>query len=169
MPEWLWRLLFFRYFLLVWLGYDLVKNGIRLSLWLIVLSFLSIVFIVTMHYLNPDLSPWFIHNGWKVEHWAAYFYPAYLLLWIIRWVYEHLSNAIRAVLEKIGMASYEIFLCQMFYFAVAAPSRIPFFGNSKINYVAYLLLAWLFSVAGGMIWNVIKIKINDRKINHKMA
>ena len=63
MPEWLWRLLFFRYFLLVYLGYDLVKNGIRLSPWLIMLSFFSIVFIVTMHYLNPDLSPLFIHNG----------------------------------------------------------------------------------------------------------
>lgn len=71
--------------------------------------------------------------------------------------------------EKIGKASYEIFLCQMCYFAIAAPSRIPFFDNSKMNYLAYLLLAWLVSVGGGMIWNAIKIKINDRKINYKNA
>lgn len=50
-----------------------------------------------------------------------------------------------------------------------APSRIPFFENSKMNYLAYLLLAWLVSVGGGMIWNAIIIKINDRKINYKNA
>ena len=143
-PEWLWRLLFFRYTLLIWLGYDVVKNGIRLTPMLIVLSMVSMAFIVIMYYKNPDVSPILIHNGWKVEHWPAYFYPAYLLLWLIRYGYDRLSVVVRNIIGRIGIASYEIFLCQMFFFAVIDSSRVVLFGNSRMNYVLYLVLAWFF-------------------------
>ena len=169
MPDWLWRLLFFRYALLIWLGYDVVKNGIRLTPILIALSLASMAFIVVMYYKNPDISPILIHNGWKVEHWPAFFYPAFLLLWLIRCIYEKLSALVKDIIGRIGVASYEIFLCQMLYFAIAEPSLAQLFRNEKLNYITYLLFAWCFSVGVGMLWNRIKQKIYDRKINHKIA
>ena len=74
MPEWLWRILFFRYTLLVMLGYDIISNGIRLTPGLFILSLLSIWFILIAHYGDISIEPLLIHNGWKVEHWPAYFY-----------------------------------------------------------------------------------------------
>lgn len=159
MPEWLWRILFLRYTLLIWLGYDVVKNGIRLTPILIALSFVSVIFIVVQYYKSPDLSPVFINNGWKVEHWPAYFYPVFLLLWLIRIIYERLSDVIKIIFGRIGIASYEIFLCQMFFFALLEPSRLTLFGSNRMNYVLYLASAWFFSIGIGLFWNMIKVKM----------
>lgn len=149
MPEWLWRILFFRYTLLVMLGYDIISNGIRLTPGLFILSLLSILFILIAHYGDISIEPLLIHNGWKVEHWPAYFYPAYLLLWIIRSVYDKIPESIKKMISEIGKASYEIFLCQMLFFSLLAPSRLELFSNKILNLAIYLLIGWSSCVYGG--------------------
>lgn len=158
MPEWLWRILFFRYTLLIWLGYDVLANGIRISPKLLLLAMISIAFILKMYYGNSDLSPWLIHNGWKVEHWPAYFYPAYLLLWIIRSLYEITPSMIRRLVSRFGMASYEIFLLQMFFFSIFKPAHVDLFQNEVFNFLLFLMIAWSFSLGGGLYWNTLKEK-----------
>lgn len=151
MPEWLWRILCVRYIFLIGLGWDIVTNGVRLSRGLLILSIFSIFFILCFYYCNPDLSPVFIHNGWKVEHWISYFYPAYLLLWCIRVLYDHTPEMIKQILSHIGVASYEIFLCQMFFFSLLDSTRVTIFSIKALNILLFLVLAWVFSLGGGLI------------------
>lgn len=153
MPEWLWRILFFRYTFLMWLGYDVVKHGIRLSPLSLLLSGLSVVFILYAYYGDINISPWLIKNGWKVEHWPAYFYPAYLLLWLIRTSYNYIQVSLKSLLCIVGKSSYEIFLCQMFFFALVAPERVYVCDVHILNTLTFILLAWFFSIGGGVLLN----------------
>ena len=162
MPEWLWRILCFRYVLLIWLGYDVVTNGIRISFKLLVLSIFSMAFISLMYYIHPNLSPLFIYNGWKIEHWPAYFYPTYLLLWLIRKMYDEIPERIKYMISAMRRASYEIFLLQMFCFALLTPTRINVFEIQRYNFLLFLFFAWTFSVGGGILWK----KLNNASKNN---
>lgn len=155
MPEYLWRILFFRYALLIWLGYDVIRHGIRLSSLQLILSLSSVCFILFAYYRDISISPILIHNGWLVEHWPAYFYPAYLLLWLLRSSYDHIPFMIKTLLCMIGKSSYEIFLCQMLFFALIKPTQIRVFDMELLNTLTFLSMAWSCSIGVGMIYKMI--------------
>lgn len=72
-PEWLYRLLFFRYFFLIYLGYLWVGKGICLNRSTLFLSMVSIVFILLFTYTSINFEPLFFHTNWKIYHWYATF------------------------------------------------------------------------------------------------
>ena len=80
-PEWVFRLLLFRYIFLFYLGYEMVEKGIVMN---IVTVFLSVVSLVALYFFEVkgvDWSPWFYHSeGWNAFHWICYFYMAYQII-----------------------------------------------------------------------------------------
>lgn len=121
MPVWLYRLLFLRYVFLIYLGYELTFKGYLLSWCTISLSVLSIAATLFLVYSDISLSP-FIYDtySWRPCHWICYFYIAYLMMWMLKWVDEKTGAfaAWNGYMKKLGRYSYEIFLFQMLYFAV---------------------------------------------------
>lgn len=123
MPLWLYRLCFFRYFFLVYLGYHLVNYGIKINARTIVVSFVSLGCLLFFYYSGINLRPVFftgLDGYWSVFHWVCYFYMAYLLFFVIHKCYCFLqkSQSFLSFIKKMGRYSYEIFLFQLFYFSV---------------------------------------------------
>ena len=120
-PEWIYRLLVFRYIFIIPIGYILATKGLIINNTTITLSIISAVFLLFFRYSSIDLYPYFYQTiSWKTCHWICYIFMCYLLLFLVQQGYKkavrhHISLAF---LTKLGQYSYEIFLFQMFYFAI---------------------------------------------------
>ena len=161
--EWLWRLLCFRYLLLIWGGY-LWSNNLCINPLSLMLVLISIIFIYLFEYKVLNLSPLF-YNGetgsWRSCHWICYFYPIYLLPVLLYGLYRCLNGFISRFIEIMGKASYEIFLVQMLIIGVCTPHR------ESINIVlphSYLPLIWIFSLCVGYLIYFFRTKA--KKINN---
>ena len=73
---------------------------------------------------NANLEPVFFSSGWNIFHGVCYFYPAMLLVYLIKKLYEVLPQSARDFTKKCGKYSYEIFLWQMFVFSFVMPVLI---------------------------------------------
>ena len=76
-------------------------------------------------------------SSWKTFHWMSYFYVAYLLIFMMKWLYNCLpkENVLSVYLQRCGKCSYEIFLFQM-VFLLFSPVNIIFskyIGNNIIS------------------------------------
>ncbi len=118
-PEWLYRLLFIRYFFLIYIGYTIAKRDIQLSNWCIYISMISIAATLVMFFVKESLAPSIIYpTGWKTCHWFCYLYiPLFLIVCKMFYSSKYLLK-IRSYVEMLGKSSYEIFMVQMFYFAI---------------------------------------------------
>lgn len=122
-PEWIYRLLVFRYIFIIPIGYILATKGLIINKTTITLSIISAAFLLFFRYSSIDLHPLFFQTtfyGWRTCHWICYIFMCYLLLFLVQQGYQ---KAIKhhiplAFLTKLGQYSYEIFLFQMFYFAI---------------------------------------------------
>ena len=117
--EWLYRLLFFRYVFLIYLGYEMVERGVALNALTVLLSIVSVVLIYFFEVKDVDWSPWFYYSeSWKSFHWICYFYISYPLLFFLCKVFYKLP--VNGILEnticKLGRHSYAIYIFQLFYF-----------------------------------------------------
>ena len=118
------RLLFFRYTFLIFLGLLLVRGKLKLTIWTGVLSLVSILSILAFEgYVGGGkfLSSAFYMDGWRIFHWICYFYVAYFLLFAMKWSFTHLSesNVVYRYLIDCGKYSYELFLFQMLFLTVS--------------------------------------------------
>ncbi len=120
MPEWLYRLLFIRYFFLIYWGYMLSVKGSVLNRMTCIGSVLSAMAILYFRYSNVSLEPFFFNTNWKICHWICYIYFVCFFLYIIRFIYDFrfFPQTIRRLVEIMGRRSYEIFLWQMAYFCI---------------------------------------------------
>lgn len=116
MHPFLYRLLFFRYFFLFYLGYIWAKKGVNLNFWTISLSIVSLIFIYIFKYTDLNLEPFFAKSDWKIFHWITYFYVAFLLTWLIRKAFEYTPKRTNRIIRICGKQSYNIFLWQMLVF-----------------------------------------------------
>ena len=117
------RLLFFRYFFLIYLGYLWAKKGISLNILTLSLSAFSILAILLLYgihkfYPSLNLEPFIFDTNWRIFHWFTYFLPAFLLPFLFRWTYHKLSKRINAFIILCGKRSYHIFLFQMLVFGI---------------------------------------------------
>ena len=126
MPEFIYRLSFIRYIFLIYLGYIWAEKGIIINKKTIFLSIISIIFISYFNFFDYDLEPIFFTSGWKIFHWICYFYPATILVFFIKKLYDALPQRYIDFINKCGKYSYEIFLWQMFVFTfvIAAFNKI---------------------------------------------
>lgn len=149
MPVWIYRLLFFRYIFLVYLGYILVTKGFSINKKTICLSVISLSCFLFFNYWDTDLSPFFVTDApsWRSCHWLCYIYMCYLLLFIINKIYGGLFcyEKLLAFIQQAGRYSYDIFLFQMFYFVVIHPyvMNVVFFisGVASITSMLSMLIA----------------------------
>ena len=117
LPDIAYRLLFFRYSFLSYLGYLLATKGFHITWKTITLAIICLAVSTYIVYEKPDTYPLFYPFVNPVTHWFCYIYIAFLLLPLLRYVYQLLPmNKLKGILLKIGQYSYEIFLFQMAYF-----------------------------------------------------
>lgn len=131
MPDYMYRLLFLRYFFLTYLGYLWVKRGIVLNKINILLSIISITAIGLLYYgksfgLIGEYEPLVFTTDWTIFHWFSYFLPWSFLSFFICKSYKKVEGTkIGAILLLAGKRSFEIFLFQMLVFQVSPlPSYI---------------------------------------------
>ena len=145
----LYRLSFFRYFFLIYLGALMVLKPIKMDTFSLVLSALSVSFIIAFNYFDGIVSfePWFyLRGGWKVFHWISYFYVANLLIWLLNRVYNVCSKVIRHIIINTGKYSYEIFLFQLLYFIISPLRLIHLSGQSTTMHLVSNLVFPLLDV-----------------------
>lgn len=120
-PDSIYRITFFRYIFLIFLGYLLATKGITLNWQTIILGIIGMVFIFLFSYAGADMQPLFCTNlgNWPLCHWICYFYIACLFLGLLQWVYAKAGHfrPLAAIIEQIGVYSYQVYLFQIFYYA----------------------------------------------------
>lgn len=157
------RLLCFRYLFIIYLGYVVVKRGIVFNRPTILLSSISIIAIIFFYYCNQDLTPFFythVSYSWRIFHWVSYFYIAYTFIYILYLLHIKVKRRLKAIIEYLGKYSYEIFLFQMFYFAIAQYGTISFLNvfNNNVSRIIYILLSVSVCLAVVPICNYIRMK-----------
>lgn len=118
LPEWIYRLLFFRYVFLVYLGYELASKGYVLNFAIVLLSVISIVSVYMFTYMDVNFYPLFYNiEAWSTCHWICYFFIAYFMFFILKLIYIPIKDSIIiGLIKEIGKYSYEIYLFQLLYF-----------------------------------------------------
>ena len=120
-PAWVYRLLFFRYIFLIFLGYRLVVRGIVLNVLTVSLSIISIVAVYLFEVKGVDWTPFFFDSReWPTCHWICYFYVAYPMLYFLCRFFYWLppGSMIENFVCKMGQHSYAIYIFQLFYFFI---------------------------------------------------
>lgn len=120
-PDNIYRITFFRYIFLIFIGYLLATKGLALNKYTISGGIISMFFLFLFAYTRINMEPLFSTHLdlWPLCHWVCYIYIAYFFLAFLKYTYSKLDTHlhIRTYIEKIGKYSYEIYLFQIFYYA----------------------------------------------------
>lgn len=153
-PDAIYRIAFFRYTFLIFLGFLLATRGLELNMLTLAGGVISILFIYLFNYTTIDMEPIFCTSldHWPLCHWICYIYIAYFFLWFIKHTYTsfHMPERFLSYIEKIGKYSYEIYLFQIFYYATISLfiGDILSFANSyPIQRILFILLSTVICVA----------------------
>ncbi|OUP30927.1 hypothetical protein B5F25_12835 [Bacteroides sp. An19] len=167
MKEYLYTLLFFRFTFLFLLGYLWVRKGVVINKITLMLSFISIIFLLFFTYTRNSLNlePIFYkHTYWSFYHWVCYFYPAYLFVFILYKTYLYINKCFQSLFIKIGKCSYEILLCQMLVFSyLPLTEDLNFIGCRYITAILRIILAIILSI--GPVFAYKKVIERVRNIN----
>lgn len=117
-PEWVYRLTFFRYTFIIFLGYYITNVEIRLSFSFILLTLLSVISILLFQYGDFNSYPFIYESNWKIQHWMTYFYVIFLIFILLKIYEKFKSYSVMRYFLLIGKYSYHIFLFQMVYFCL---------------------------------------------------
>lgn len=146
-PASLYRLLAIRYLFLIYLGYMWVIRGIEINKRTVILSFISVFFILIFQYTDINLEPLFFNNDWNIFHWICYFYVAYLFVYLLYRAFQQMGQYLKYRFIIIGKYSYEIFLLQMFVFTFfPSYESMDFIGNIYLAVLIKIVLATFLSI-----------------------
>ena len=137
------RLLFFRYTFLIWLGYSIITKGIFLDLKRCILAALGFVSVYLFHYSDIDFEPFFYNRINMSYHWVSYFFYAFCLLSIYYSIYSITLRKphILRFITNCGKYSYEIFLFQMFYFLLPIKKVLSKVTSTDVTDYAYIVIS----------------------------
>lgn len=155
LPDWVYRLLCVRYLFLIPLGMVWIEKGVELNRKTIMLSLLSIVAVLFFVFTQYNLEPIFYTTGWETHRWICYFYPPFLLTYVLFLIWNKVkkSSWIENAIKWTAARSYEIFLAQMAVFACFSASVLTFVSNSLIRFALWTVITFIFSfVMGGLIY-----------------
>lgn len=160
LPDNVYRLLCLRYIMLIWFGWIWAKEGIKLNVIIIVVSVLSLCTNVYLEYYNKSCEPWLYETGWATHRWPCYFWASFLFVGILYKAYKIAikSNKIKKAIKELAAASYEIFLVQMAYYSLVRPNYLFFIKQTDVKMGLCLILAFIISIAGGIIMRKIEKK-----------
>lgn len=120
-PDNIYRVVFFRYIFLIFIGYLLATEGLELNKLTITAGIFSVLFIYLFAYKGYNMEPFFCTHLslWPLCHWICYIYIAFLFLAFLKYIYSKLvtHHKVLTYIVKIGKYSYEIYLFQIFYYA----------------------------------------------------
>lgn len=155
LPNHIYRLLATRYILLFYLGWLWVKEGVRINWLTIVLSIISLCFILFFEYSTVDKEPWFINAGFRFHRWPCYFFVAYgfTSMLHILWTKINQNGFVVRIVKILAAASYEIFLMQMTVIYLFHRTMLGFITNGVLRYSVWLFIVWTVSIIGGIILN----------------
>lgn len=119
-PQLAFRLLFIRYTFIFYLGYLLAKRGFRLNIITLCLAIVCLAFSGYINYSETDFSPLIYPFVNSQCHWFSYIYIAFILLFLLKGVYQMIpsNTLLMKYFIMAGKYSYEIFLFQMVYFVI---------------------------------------------------
>jgi len=137
-PEWLYRLLFFRYFFLVYIGYYLVNYSIKLNPIVVIITILSVPILLIFQYGSINFEPLFFNSVWKTQHWITYGYDLFVIYVLVE-IYKMTSeNRFTQLILLSGKYSYEIFLWQMIYFCMPIKKVFTILFGDALAIVIYI-------------------------------
>ena len=165
MPEWIYRLLLFRYFFLVYLGYLLANKGYILNGNTMLLSIVSVVFAFLFTYTDVDFYPLFNNVGaWSTCHWICYFYIAFFMIIGLTVIYSCFGNyAFSTLIKQIGKYSYEIYLFQLLYFTCVSEYVINVLSLTNKTMIT-IILSTLLCIIPVLLYKKIKERINRKEL-----
>jgi peptidoglycan/LPS O-acetylase OafA/YrhL len=141
----LYRLLFYRYLFLLYLGCLLKKQEWKINVKILTAALIGLIFSLFEIYININLEPFFI-NQWQGVHWITAFY-AVLIFLTLRHIYTYTHICIRKTFLLLGKYSYEIFLCQMFVFSIFPKKLLGFIENLYLETILFIIFTTIFSIA----------------------
>lgn len=153
-PDNIYRITFFRYTFLIFIGYLLASRGLVLNKYTIFGGIISAIFIFIFTYTTINLEPLFCTHLdlWPICHWICYIYIAYLFLAFLKYTHAKLSSffpAITSYIERIGKYSYEIYLIQIFYYATISiyiGNTLAFIRVYPIQRISYFIFSSIICV-----------------------
>ena len=154
----IYRLLFFRYYFLIYLGYMWIKRGIQMNITNMLFSIVSIIFIYLLQYREVKLQPFIFDSSWRYFHWICYFYTANLLIYIIYVIYNRLNSRIIHLLKILGKYSFDIYLFQMVVFTLINPQRLSFIEYAPLRDIVFVVITTLASIAPVIVFKQLKEK-----------
>lgn len=148
MPQLAYRLLFIRYIFLFYLGFLLAYKGFILNLYTFCLASICLVFSTYIIYSHHNFVPILYDFVNPACHWFCYIFIAFFLLFLLRIIYNNFDSVpiLKIYVLKAGKYSYEIFLFQIVYFAIADDNIDNLLKQHFSYYLAYVLLKILIPV-----------------------
>lgn len=162
-PQLLYRVLCFRYIFLIYLGYYWVEKSIYKKFSYIDFSFsvISLIILIIINYSTVSLHPLLFDSEWRIFHWICYFYPAIILIRVIKFLFNLLPPKYRIVVEILGKHSYEIFTLQMCVFSI-----FPYFftptGVESLDSFLVISATTILSIIPVYIWKKSKFLFKYR-------
>lgn len=148
MSQLAYRLLFIRYIFLFYLGYILAYKGFILNLYTFCLSSICLVVSTYVVYSHRVFVPFLYDFVNPACHWFCYIFIAYILLFLLRKIYCLFDTVsiLKMYVLKAGKYSYEIFLFQIVYFAIADDYTDNLLEHIISHYHVYVLIKILIPV-----------------------
>ena len=120
-PDNIYRITFFRYTFLIFIGFLLATKGLELNRFTILGGIISMVFLYLFAYTEINMEPLFCTHLsiWPLCHWVCYIYIAYFFLAILKYTYNKLiiCKKFLSCIKIIGKYSYDIYIFQILYYA----------------------------------------------------
>ena len=152
-PDNIYRITFFRYTFLIFIGYLLATKGLNLNSKTLIGSIISVIFIFLFAYTEVNMEPLFCThlNLWPICHWICYIYIAYFFLAFLKYTYQKLEAhlTIRKLIENIGKYSYEIYLFQIFYYGTISlfvSNALAFIDYYPVKHIIYIIISTVICV-----------------------
>lgn len=148
------RLLLFRYFMLLAFGSYFAMNKMNRKNW--ILLFVGFCFIILFSYTNykPKIFKWWTGTS---------MFPVLFIVPIFGFLVE--KNIRFAPLEKVGKASYNIFLTQMVYFCYLYGKIKEIIANVYLNALASIVICVIIGIVFYEIENRITKKVTAKVMN----
>lgn len=160
----IYRLLFFRYFFLIYLGYMLTVKKLCFTVGICCLNIISLLFIYLFRYSNFLFEPFFFDSDWKIFHWITYFYTASAFLYFLKKSFDWIPLYVLKVIQQMGKYSLEIFMCQMFVFLSFRINYLSFLENKYIESIVYIIITTIMSIFP-VLFYFKKIKKNNYNVS----
>lgn len=152
------RLAFYRYLFLLYLGCLATRYQLRLTPVVCVLGIISLGCCLVDVYSPVRFTP-LICDFWPGYHWPMYAYSL-LFFFILRKMYDFLKDtAVERILSLLGTYSYEIFLAQMFVYSFLNIRRLSFIENPSLRLAAFAGIILFLSIIPVVSYKLLRKKM----------